>query len=194
MFSETPRMRSRWAASITSDSARRTPLVGQPLLLGGVELDLLDRRVELGLEPLARVPGDQRRMLADDVLLAQAGGLLLLVGRDVELGIGLQERGRDKQPSGLSPNSFSITAGSVPLRISGIRSATVAATCDFHSASIRAVFSSRCLARRLSRAVPTSGLSSVTSGSPRLTSCPSTTCTSRTTPAARAGSRSGGPR
>ena len=50
-------------------------------------------------------------------------------------------------PSCLSANSFSIAAGSVPLRISGIRSATAAATSDFQSSSIRAVFSSRaCLA------------------------------------------------
>src|SRR5271157_6250091 len=31
-------------------------------------------------------------MLTDDLLAPQAGGLLLLVGRNVELGVGLQER------------------------------------------------------------------------------------------------------
>ena len=48
----------------------------------------------------------------------------------------------------------------IPFFSSGISRATLAAISDFQAASNRAVDSSRCLARRLSRAVPISGLSS----------------------------------
>ena len=43
-------------------------LVGHAVLLGGVEADLLDGALELGLHPLAGVPGDEHRVLADDIL------------------------------------------------------------------------------------------------------------------------------
>ena len=52
----------------------------------------------------------------------------------------------------------------IPFFSSGMSRATLAAISDFQPASNRAVESSRCLARRFSRAVPISGLSSVTSG------------------------------
>ncbi len=67
------------------------PLVGQALLLGGVEADLFDGGLELGLDSLAGVPRHQRGVLAHDVLAAQAGRLLLFVAGDVEFGVGLQE-------------------------------------------------------------------------------------------------------
>ena len=67
-------------------------LVGDAFLLSGVEADLFDRRLELGLDPLASVPGHEGRVLAHDVLVAQEGCLLLFVAGDVEFGIGLQER------------------------------------------------------------------------------------------------------
>ena len=67
-------------------------LVGQALLLRGVEADLFDGRLELGLNPLASVPGHERGVLAHDVLAAQVGCLLLFVAGDVEFGVGLQER------------------------------------------------------------------------------------------------------
>ena len=67
----------------------------------------------------------------------------------------------------------------------GDESPTLAAISLFQPASNRAVASSRCRARRFSRAVPISGLSRMTRRSPRLTFCPSTAWTSRTMPAAR---------
>ena len=66
-------------------------LVGDAFLLGGVKPDLFDRRLELGLDPLASVPGHEGGVLADDVLHAQVGRLLLFVAGDVEFGVGLQE-------------------------------------------------------------------------------------------------------
>ena len=192
-------------------------LVGQPLFLGGVEANLFDRGIELGLESLAGVPGHEGGMLADDLLAAQAGGLFLLVAGDVELGVRLQERTAIRA-QWLVGEFLLDRAGSVPLPgdslvdldgswacvsecssssatavrrwlmpfcSSGIKRATLAAISDFQLASNRAVDSSRCLARRLRRAVPISGLSSVTSRSPFLTFCPSTTWTSLTMPAAR---------
>ena len=59
MFSETPRIRSRWAASTTAASAWPNLLVGQPFFLSGVEPDLFDRGLELGLDSLASVPGHE---------------------------------------------------------------------------------------------------------------------------------------
>ncbi len=67
-------------------------LIGQPLVLGGVELDLLDRGIKLGLQSLASVQGHHGGMLPDDLLLPQAGCLLLLVGSNIVIGIRLQER------------------------------------------------------------------------------------------------------
>ncbi len=74
---------------------------------------------------------------------------------------------------------------SIPRFSLGINSSTLAAISDFHAPSNRMVASSRCLARKFNRAVPISGLSSVTRGSPRLTFWLNKAWTSRTMPAAR---------
>ena len=92
MSSETPRIRSRWRRVDDGRLGQLNALCSQPLLPFRVELHLLDRRLELGLNSLAGVPRHERRVLTHDVLRSEVGLLLLFVAGDVELGIGLQER------------------------------------------------------------------------------------------------------
>ena len=94
MSSETPRIRSRWAASMTAASARRTCWSASRFCWLASNLTCSIAASNLACEPLAGVQGDERRVLADDLLGAQAGCLLLLVGGDLELGVGLQEEPR----------------------------------------------------------------------------------------------------
>src|SRR5262249_12882157 len=66
-------------------------LDSQPLLLRSVELNLLDRCLELGLNPFASVASDERRVFTHNILRTKIRLLLLLVARDVKLGISLQQ-------------------------------------------------------------------------------------------------------
>ena len=59
--------------------------------LVGVESDLLDRPFELRLCPFAGVLGDERRVLAVNLLLEEIRVLFFLVQGDVVFGISLQE-------------------------------------------------------------------------------------------------------
>ena len=84
-------MRSRWAASIDGGLGVLDLLVGDQLLLVGVEPDLLQGRLELGLHRLLGVLGEERRMLADDLLTVQPARLLVLVMGDLEVGVRLEQ-------------------------------------------------------------------------------------------------------
>ena len=171
MSSETPRMRSRWAASMTAASAWRKAWLASRFSWAASKRDLLDRAFELRLHPLAGVQGHNHRVLAHDLLALQAGRLLFLMGGDVVIGQGLQERAAigpelfvgesvlDR--SGIVPGFFFVESAArrdassatsllrllISLRSSGIRSATFAAISDFQLASNWAVTSSRCFVR-----------------------------------------------
>ena len=160
----TPRMRSRWAASITVASACLTCWSAIRLLLVGVEPDLLERRLELRLRRLAGVLGDERRVLADDLLLVQLGRLLLLVRGDLELGVG-REQVAPVGPERLVGVLLLEVCGRGPLaELRGSawrrwRRPRPSTPPRPGPSPARAGGS-----RRLSRAVPTSGLSRTTSG------------------------------
>ncbi len=63
----------------------------QALFLRRIELNLLDRGLELGLNPLAGVPRHERRVLPNNVLGKKVRLFLLFMAGDVKLGVGLQQ-------------------------------------------------------------------------------------------------------